>query len=272
MKRNDRMEEDFLVRKPSTATDGKDLLLHGTLHDLDRDADLMFAMRGFGLNHLIDGALPLFALVMRIRKLDSHPDVPSLFKRISRQIEALGEEQALGGYDASTQSSFRYALCTFIDEAVMSTPWGSDSTWAQRSLLSVYHEETWGGEKFYTGLTRMMREPETNRDLLEVMYVCLCLGFKGRHNLSVHGAAEHQAVIVRLHRILRAVRGEAPDLLSHPLANVASRSYRVRRPIPWWLPWASTAVLMLAAFVTYRYRLGLITDRVIPLLDGLFPV
>ena len=269
MKKNTAVTGDFLTSKPSMPTEGKHLLLHGVLSHLDRDADLMFSMRGFGLNPLIDGALPIVALVMRVRTLDSHDDVPALFKRVCSQIDALGEEQAMAGYDASTQISFRYALCTFVDEAIMGTSWGSDSTWAQRSLLSVYHEETWGGEKFYTGLVRMMREPATHRDMLEFMYLCLCLGFKGRYNMSTQGATDHQATIARLHRLLRSVRGEAPDRLTDPLANVAPRSYRPRLRLPWWLPWASAGSLMVAAFVIYQYRLGAMTARVLAVLDGI---
>ena len=36
-----------------------------------------------------------------------------------------------------------------LDEAVLSTPWGAQSEWAQHPLLVTLHREAWGGEKFF---------------------------------------------------------------------------------------------------------------------------
>ncbi len=43
----------------------------------------------------------------------------------------------------------RYALCTALDEAVLSTPWGSGGDWGKQSLLITVHNEAWGGEKVF---------------------------------------------------------------------------------------------------------------------------
>ena len=67
----------------------------------------------------------------------------------------------------------RYVLCTFLDEIVLGTPWGSESVWSTQSLLSSFHNETWGGEKFFLILDSMLQDPAGNINLIELMYVCL---------------------------------------------------------------------------------------------------
>ena len=48
----------------------------------------------------------------------------------------------------------RYVLCTFVDNAVLNTPWGAQSDWASQSLLVMFHKEVSGGEKFFEILER----------------------------------------------------------------------------------------------------------------------
>lgn len=175
----DSKNEDFLRTSPVAAIEQKGIIAFDTIENIDHDIDLGFQLRGHGYNPLVDGALPLFALVIRLRKLATYEHVEQLYGTVRDQVAALDEEIRQHGYDSATQLAYRYALCSFIDEAVMGTPWGAHSRWAERSLLSVNHNETWGGEKFFTVLSRMMMDRLKYRDVLEFKYLCLCLGFKG---------------------------------------------------------------------------------------------
>ena len=64
---------------------------------------------------------------------------------------------------ARTRSSWRRATCCApsLDEAVLSTPWGAQSEWAQHPLLVAFHREAWGGEKFFEMLDRISSDPGT---------------------------------------------------------------------------------------------------------------
>ncbi len=69
--------------------------------------------------------------------------------------------------------AYRYILCTFLDEAVMGTPWGANTCWAEHSMLSRFHNETWGGEKVFTILSRLENEPrDTGRYWCLFIIVC----------------------------------------------------------------------------------------------------
>ncbi|WP_447578163.1 type IVB secretion system protein IcmH/DotU [Achromobacter kerstersii] len=265
----ERGEAEFLRTSVTAAVHDKEQIGFNTIQNLDTDEDLAFQLRGHGYNPLVDAALPLFGMVIRVRKMTNYESIGKLYSTVRDQISALDEEIRQHGYDSATQLAYRYALCTFIDEAVMGTAWGSNSIWAERSLLSVNHSETWGGDKFFTVLSRMMMDPARYRDVLEFKYLCLCLGFKGKYGLQHNQNDALQTILVKLHRILRELRGETPESLTDADANIASRRYRVGRQWPWWTPWASALVVLSGVYAAFALNLGSTTDVVLHALDGI---
>ena len=51
----------------------------------------------------------------------------------------------------------------------------------------MFHNETWGGEKVFQLLSKLAESRDANRDLLELMYVVLALGFEGRYRVIDNG-------------------------------------------------------------------------------------
>ncbi len=45
-----------------------------------------------------------------------------------------------------------------------------------------------------------MLEPEKYHELLEFMYICLALGFKGQYALSPHGQENIQNILIKLQK------------------------------------------------------------------------
>lgn len=261
-------KHDDVPRTTSAETIGdKATLVYNSVGNTDCDADLQFQLRGHSLNPLIDAAQPLLGLVIRVRRLDSCNDVNALYLMVRDQITALSEEVRQRGYDAATQLAYRYALCAFIDEAVMATNWGRASTWSDRSLLSYHHNETWGGEKFFTVLARMQMDPARYREVLEFKYLCLCLGFEGKHGQQHNSQEVLNGVIGKLHRVLRAQRGDTPERLTDVPQNVASRRHRLARQWPLWTPWAIAGAVLVAAYLYFSISLGSSTEEVLRSLD-----
>ena len=91
-----------------------------------------------------------------------------------------------------------YFLCSLIDETVLNTPWGNQSNWGHHSLLIQFHNEAWGGERFFQILDRLKQQPAQGLNLLELAYLCLSLGFEGkipcrrwRHSRNRGGCAKN---------------------------------------------------------------------------------
>ncbi len=205
-----------------------DDLLYDHAEALERDPDYWFRLRGQSINPLIDVVTPLFGMVLRARHLASYEQVDPLYRQVVDEIQSIDQALVNQQYDPATMHAFRYILCAFIDEAVMSREWGRQSAWSAHSLLARFHNETWGGEKVFELLSSLQSMPQRNRALLEFIYLCLCLGFEGRYRVMSHGRQELERVIRQLFRSLYAPvdAGACVVLLD---AAPASSPYR-RRP------------------------------------------
>ena len=153
---------------------------------------------GTSRNVLLRAAVTSFALVRHIRALRDHHDVASLRAQVLETVKAFEAKARELGTSAETAYAGRYALCALIDEMVLGTPWGSDSIWNEQSLLATLHNETRGGERFFQILTRMSEDPARNIDLLELLYVCLCLGFRGKYGIIQNGHAELESIELKV--------------------------------------------------------------------------
>jgi type VI secretion system protein ImpK len=230
-------------------------------------ADPDFQLRGGYANPMVDAAMPLFGLVMRLRTLDELPNIRDVHQQVRNQIDNIREEIRQRDYEPAQWLAYSYGLCLFIDEAVMERPWGKNCCWSQNPLLSIFHDETWGGEKVFTVLSRLMQEPKRYEDVLEFMYLALCLGLKGKYALAPKGEETLNTLIHQLHGIIRELRGPTPAFIGDPYSNVAPRNYRMKRQWPWWSPLLICALAMAAAYGIYSYRLHLITTEVLESLN-----
>ena len=265
----DQQENFFSQTKnlSQVSTTSKEAMGFEGIEKIDLDTDRWFKLRGNSLNLLIDAATPLFGLILRVGDLHQHMEIQQLYSRVHGDIAAIDEEIRNLGYDSAAQLSFRYCLCTFIDEAVMATPWGAQSVWAERSMLSVFHQETWGGEKFFTILSRMMMESDIYKEMLEFLYLCLSLGFKGKYGVMQDGGQQLDQLISNLHRLLREKRGDRSEQLIDSDKNIYTKKYRIRRQIPLWFVWAGLGVILSIIYFLYAVNLAGVTENVLKQLD-----
>jgi len=217
------------------------------------------AVRDFaapGLNPLLQAASPLLILMGRLRTSLSNPDVAGLRRQALDQVREFEERARAAGVAPETVLAARYLLCSALDEAVLSTPWGGQSDWGNQSLLVTLHRETWGGEKFFDMLQKISVDPARHIDLMELQYVCLTLGFNGKYGNVERGQTRLAEIQADLFRRIREYRGvPAPELSLH-WRGMQDRRNPVIRYVPWWVVGAFTLVVLAAAFIYYHTRLG----------------
>ncbi|AGB79561.1 type IV / VI secretion system protein, DotU family [Enterobacteriaceae bacterium strain FGI 57] len=173
------------------------------------------SLRGNSINAMIDAATPLLGMVMRLSTMNSLMMPEHLFSQVVTDVQAVEQLLQEQGYEPGVIVSFRYILCTFIDEAALGNGWSNRNEWIKQSLLVHFHNETWGGEKVFILLERLIREPKRYQDLLEFLYLCFSLGFRGRYKVAVHNLDEFERIYRRLHHVLHTLRGDAPFPLLH---------------------------------------------------------
>jgi type VI secretion system protein ImpK len=220
-----------------------------------------------GLNPLVESANPLLAAVPRIRTSATHPDPAGLREQLVRGIQGFESAARERGVKPETVLISRYALCTLLDEAVASTPWGGTANWAQASLLVTFHRETWGGEKFFQLLDRLLADPASDPQLLELFYVCLALGFEGRYRVVENGRVQLEALRERLFEVVRARRGEFERDLSPHWRGQDAPVHEARGLLPLWVAAAAAAALLIVIFIGLKLSLAERSDAVAALLD-----
>ena len=214
-----------------------------------------------GINPLVAAANPLLDMVPQLRATLQHPDPAALRDALARDIKAFEVRAREAGIAPETIVGARYALCTLLDEVAASTPWGS-GVWAKQSLLVMFHNETWGGEKFFLLLSKLAQTPRENRDLLELLYVCLALGFEGRYRVIDNGHAQLETLRERLAQILRTQRGEYERELSPVWKPAAVKRHRLLATVPLWVAFAGCALVLLAIYFGFSYALNTESDPV----------
>jgi type VI secretion system protein ImpK len=215
-----------------------------------------------GLNPLVANASVLLNTVPTIRRSLNHADPAGLREYLLRAITEFEQRARAAGSSPEHVLISRYALCTMIDEAVASMPWGASPEWVQRSLLVTLHREGFGGEKFFQLLEKAMEDPRRNIDLLELMYVCIALGFQGRYSVMDNGRQQLDALRDRLHEVIRRERGEYERDLSGKWRGVQRVAKPLVRRLSVWLVLAAVALLLFVLYLVFALVLAAKSDPV----------
>ncbi|WP_133511556.1 type IVB secretion system protein IcmH/DotU [Candidatus Thiosymbion oneisti] len=218
---------------------------------------------GTDLNPLVRCASPLLAAAGQLRNSTTHPDPEGLRNRLVSEVRTFEECARAKSIPENNVLTARYVLCSLLDEAVLGTPWGSESIWAEQGLLIGFHKETWGGEKFFLALERLMTRPSVNLDLLELMYLCLAFGFRGRYARAGGGGRDQlETVREQLYQTIRAQRGDPERELSPHWRGIVEQRDPLIRILPLWVLSALAGVLLVALFAGFRYALHSDSDPV----------
>ena len=211
---------------------------------------------GVGLNPLVRAASALLMLSGQLRGTLSGPDIPSLRRYALDEIRRFEDGARASGVANEVVLAARYALCAALDEAVLSTPWGAQSEWAQQTLLVALHREAWGGEKFFEMLDRISQDPKRHIDLMELLYLCLAFGFAGKYQVEDRGHSRLSDVQHDLYRKIRDYRGAVPTELSLRWKGLQDRRNPLIRYVPWWVVGAAALAVLVVTYGIYLVRLG----------------
>ncbi len=208
-----------------------------------------------GLNPLVNAASVLLAVFEKTKQAVSHPDIGGLHQRLVNEIKSFEIRAKEQGIASEIVLSARYILCTMLDEAVLNTPWGCESAWHQRSLLSIFHNETSGGEKFYLILDRLRQSPSENIYIIELFYISLSIGFEGKYRLSPRGKESINRIRDELFSIIRHHRGEYERELSPSWQGLGKIRNTMAQYIPLWVVASVVVAVLFSGYSGFRYWL-----------------
>jgi len=162
-------------------------------------------------NPLLSNAAPLFKQIVMLQSSYDVGAVENVHQTLVENINYYTE--AVGRYDIENSQVMlgRYLLCTFMDEIICTTFWGKDNNWSSSSLLGHFYNETYGGEKFFQLLDKLSSAPAKYINLLELMYVCLSLGFEGKYRIQNRGKMQLDTLRDGLYKQIKMIQGREPQ-------------------------------------------------------------
>ena len=197
---------------------------------------------------LLDLAAPLVLLLARLRNMRSPPDPAALHDRAVAGLRAFEARARAAGIDVEALRPAHYALCASLDDVVLATDWGSTSIWNAHSLVSTFHQEVQSGERFFRLLDTLRQSPARFLPVIELMYLCLSLGFEGRCRLSPRGASELATVREETYAVIARLRKSADPALSPHWQGVTAPYRPARGGVPVWVAGAASLALLGALF------------------------
>jgi type VI secretion system protein ImpK len=130
---------------------------------------------------LLTAATPLLCLICFIVSSARFADPQVLRERAGREIAGFERRCRNAGVSMELLRPAHYALCVAIDHTVLHTPWGATSVWSTRSLTASFYRDSHNERQFFDLLAQMLRKPDRFLPVIELMYLCLSLGFSGDH-------------------------------------------------------------------------------------------
>lgn len=214
-----------------------------------------------GNTPLIAVANPILNLVYQIRTLVHNADPERLRNYLADEIRRFDANAKAQGVPAEHIVAARYCLCTVLDEAAAQTPWGGSGAWSKNSLLVTFHNETWGGEKFFQLLAKLAQSPSQHLDVLELMYYCIALGFEGRYRIVSNGQSQLENLKRRLADIIKNGRGVPDRALSLHWQGHAAELPRIWGMVPVWVSAVLAVVLGVGVYMLLSFWLAARSDK-----------
>jgi type VI secretion system protein ImpK len=129
--------------------------------------------------HLTDCFIELIAYVSYFQKnvaarQPSYDQVKADIQRLLTGSEACVKK---GLFPQDEYDQARFMVCAWADETILASNWTQKAVWQREPLQRIYYNTADAGEEAFERLNALGLH---QREVREVYYLCLALGFKGR--------------------------------------------------------------------------------------------
>lgn len=205
-------------------------------------SDARYGANATLLDLLYDGLVMLFLL----KNKNTPAQADAFFQEIQRYLGEFERNARKHGINAEEIYAAKYAFCASVDEFILANPEAPIHVeWERRPLQLVLFGDQLAGENFFKLLEEQRALGAPRLQAMEVLYICLLLGFQGRYMLD--GAEKLAYLTARLGDEISNIKGQRtafaphwalPDLISHTLKREAPQ-------------WVVAAVFSLIGLITF---------------------
>lgn len=218
-----------------------------------------------GLNPITDAAGNLFTIIGKLKSIEAYAyiDLDNLHSELVNQIVQFHESIKNHGYSSEYTLVCRYLMCATLDELLSQTRFGKDGRWDKYSLLLAFEQDLQHQEKFFRIMGRIIKEPALYIDMMELMYLCLSMEYKGRYRSAENGQYRLEQIINILYKHIRKYRGNFSKVLSPTQlkSSFSRRPSRFLRKTSVKSIFILTAGIVLTIVISLNYLMDVITNE-----------
>lgn len=208
-----------------------------------------------------DCFMELFAYVIGFRKTanEKQPPYEQVKEDINRLLAKTEECVKQGVFTQDDFNQARYPVCAWIDESILASTWTHRGLWPRDLLQRRFYNSAEAGEKFFERLNGLGAQ---QKEIREVYYMCLALGFKGRY-VGNEASALDQLKITNLKQLFGSSVGVPsidkvelfPDAYPERTAPTGPKKWNSRYPMIMIAAVGGPIFLFTVLFLVYRFTL-----------------
>lgn len=204
----------------------------------------------------------LLTFIQSIRKAADPGEYDPFRAKAEGLVSAMEQNARDADVPAPLIEMAKFALVGFLDETILQSNWALRDVWAGNPLQLQYFNEFNAGEEFYTKLESLRNADDPKKlDVLEVYFLCLALGFKGKY-ADLKGMEKVKVLTDSIAKELRKARSKGVEGLS-PAWEPKDQGAGAVKEFPVWMVVVGCAGVLLALYFVLSTVLGNVTNNVI---------
>jgi len=203
----------------------------------------------------------VFSLAFSLQKEAEKSDAETIYLKFDHAFAELDTKAQRADIPLDNVRLAKYALAAFIDEKVLTSNLAIKDAWSSKPLQLKYFDDFSAGEEFYNKLELLRHTTSPGKiDALEVYYLCLALGFKGKYG-DKRGEERRMILMDQIKTEIYSARGNDGSVLS-PQWNAPAAVQATagagdgRRKLPLWLMPTAALALVVVVYVISTLLLG----------------
>jgi type VI secretion system protein ImpK len=220
--------------------------------------------KGEKKKNLADLSSECLILILQLRSTNDYGDEKTLKNRVYEMFERFESNARKIGIDNEKTRLAKFALVAFLDETIISSSWAQKEAWLSDPLQIKLFDTFNAGEEFFNILNDLTQRTSANKEVLEVYYLCLSLGFKGKYQLQ--SPENLRRIIDDLNLELHPEAYRTIDSISPNGKPRQSFVQTVRSGLPLWVFPLSAMILFVIFYVIMSTAISSEAEKAVDLL------
>lgn len=206
---------------------------------------------------LVEFASPCFTIILQLRAAREFGEAAVLRQRLKDLFSRFERNAKDAGLDNDLIRHAKFALVAFTDESILSSNWSGKTSWLANPIAMELFKTFNAGEEFFKYLDELRQRTHLNLEALEVYYLCLALGFKGKYGPLPQGPEKLRMLVEDVHHELRREINKPADSPLSPHGKPRDLiTQAIKERVPAWVVGVGAAALGLLIYLIASYFIG----------------